>query len=134
MAAALAGCGSEDTNRKETVQVTGQVFIDGQPATAPINVMCHDVKGLDNKQPTISQAMTDEQGRFEISTYETGDGIPPGDYVLTFEWGEVNLVSMQYGGPDKLKGRYSDPQKSTFRFHVESGTPLDLGKLELVSK
>ena len=131
---AAAGCSSDDPSRKETVPVTGQVFIDGQPAPAPINVMCHDVKGIDKEQPTVSQAMTDNQGRFEISTYETGDGIPPGEYVLTFEWGEISLVSMQYGGPDKLKGRYSDPQKSPFRFRVESDKPLDLGRLELVTK
>jgi 5-hydroxyisourate hydrolase-like protein (transthyretin family) len=132
--AALAGCGSDDPSRKETVHVAGQVFIDGQPAPAPINVMCHDVKGLDKEHPTVSQAMTDNQGRFEISTYESGDGIPPGEYVLTFEWGAISLVSMQYGGPDKLEGRYSDPQKSPFRFQVESGKPLDLGRLELVSR
>lgn len=131
---ALSGCGSDEPYRKETVTVQGQVHVDGQPPDSPISVQCHDVNGLDQEHPTFSQAMTDTEGRFTISTYESGDGVPPGSYALTFEWGQLNLMSGQYGGPDKLKGRYSDPQTSPFRFQVESGEPLDLGRLELVTK
>jgi hypothetical protein len=49
-------------------------------------------------------------------------------------WGELNLFSMQYGGPDKLKGRYNDPKKSQIRCKVEKGKPADLGRIELSTK
>jgi hypothetical protein len=128
------GCGGSDAPyRKETFPVNGQVVVDGVPPSSPVSIVCHDVKGMDQQHPSVSQTMTGAEGRFEVSTYETGDGVPAGDYALTFEWGQINLVSMQYGGPDKLGGRYSDPTKSEFRFKVTDG-PVDLGRLELKTK
>jgi hypothetical protein len=130
----LAGCGGSDQPyRKPTVPVTGQVLVDGQPPSSPIKVMCHDEKGMDQEHPSVSWCMTGDDGKFALSTYEAGDGVPPGSYVLTFEWGQLNMFSMQYGGPDKLKGRYSDPKQSQVR--VTAGEePVDLGRIELTTK
>jgi hypothetical protein len=50
-------------------------------------------------------------------------------------WGEINLLSAQYGGPDKLNGRYADKEKSDVHFTVKPGDePLDLGRIELTTK
>ncbi|TXT37809.1 MAG: Uncharacterized protein FD138_560, partial [Planctomycetota bacterium] len=57
-----------------------------------------------------------------------------GDYALTFLWGEFNVISRSYGGPDKLKDRYKSPQESKVKFTAKKGTPLDLGKIELTTK
>jgi len=129
----LCSCGEKVPDRKETFPVTGEVYVDGQPA-AQLKVGCYDVNGIDSESPTVSSGMTDEQGKFEISTYASGDGVPEGEYVLTFLWGKLNLISKSYGGPDKLKGRYLDPQKSKHRFKVEAGKPTDLGRIELSTK
>ncbi|HID74375.1 MAG TPA: hypothetical protein EYP56_00055 [Planctomycetaceae bacterium] len=129
----LCGCGEEGKPRKKTYPVTGEVYVDGKPASQ-LAVRCVSVQGIDKENPTTSSAFTDENGKFEISTYETADGVPEGEYILTFEWGQWNLVSGQYGGPDKLKGRYKDPKKSTVRFKVEGGKPVDLGRIELSTK
>lgn len=131
-----AGCGKKDEPfRKETIPVTGQILVDGQPPGSPIQIACHDLNGMDQEHPSVSQANSDNDGKFEISTYETGDGVPPGDYALTFTWGEFNMVSMSFGGPDKLKKRYNDAEKSEVRFQVKSGDePLDLGTIELSTK
>ncbi|HUG93351.1 MAG TPA: hypothetical protein VML55_21100 [Planctomycetaceae bacterium] len=134
--ALLAGCGGPGgPHRKETFPVVGQVVVDGQPPASPVKVRLHDLQGMGGEHPTVSHAMTGDDGRFEISTYESGDGAPAGDYVLTFEWGRMNLMSMQYGGPDKLGGRYADPQKSKIRFSVtpDDGA-VDLGRIELTTK
>jgi hypothetical protein len=109
--------------------VTGVVVVDGQP-TAGLMVMCHDVKGLDTEHPTKSSAFTDENGRFEISTYEKADGVPEGEYMLTFAWCDFNAFSMGFG-PDKLNERYTDPETSEYRVTVEAGKPNDLGRIEL---
>ena len=133
----IAGCsGEEPPFRKETAGLTGQVFVDGEPVpvTAPLMVECHNVAGFDQEHPTVSSALTREDGKFEISTYESGDGVPPGEYVLTFMWGKMNLIAGSYGGPDQLKGKYSDPETSTFKVTVKSGEPADLGRIELVTK
>ena len=43
-----------------------------------------------------------------------------GEYTVTVEWPEKhNIISGQWEG-DRLKGRYSDPQKSTLKRRVEA--------------
>ena len=129
----FCSCSDKPPGRKETFPVTGEVYVDGQPAPQ-LQVTCHDVNGIDTENPTLSSAMTDQDGKFAISTYETGDGVPEGEYVLTFMWGKFNLLSKAYEGPDKLKGRYTDPAKSEHRFKVEPGKPTDLGRIELTTQ
>lgn len=132
----LSGCSKKDEPfRKETIPVTGQILVDGQPPGSPIQIFCHDLNGMDQEHPSVSQANSDNDGRFAIATYETGDGVPPGEYALTFSWGEFNMVSMSFGGTDKLNRRYNDVGQSEVRFEVKAGDkPLDLGTLELTTK
>jgi hypothetical protein len=132
----LPACGKDPQYSKATYPVTGLVTVDGAPPGSPVKVHCHSANGIDTKDPTLSSALTDNEGRFHLSTYETGDGVPEGDYLLTFEWGQMNLISMRYGGPDKLKGRYKDPQKSEHKFSVtaQQEGPLDLGTIPLTTK
>ncbi len=128
----LCSCNSRDPNWKETHPASGEVYVDGQPAEL-LRVRCTNVAGMDKENPTVSSATTDKEGKFEISTYEQADGLPEGEYVLTFMWGELNPIS-GYGGPDKLKKKYLDPKKSEHKFTVVAGEPTDLGRLDLKTK
>lgn len=129
------GCGGGDApSRKETFPVVGVVKIDGAAPGSEVQLTCHPAVGMDTSQPTISQSATDAEGKFSISTYVDGDGVPPGDYTLTFKWQEFNLFSREYSGADKLKNRYGDPAKSEFKFTVKPGEQLDLGVIELKTK
>ncbi len=127
----LGGCGRKGPPRKETFPVKGTLLIDGKPV-GNVAVRCVSVQKLDATTPP-SATFTRDDGTFEISTYEKSDGVPEGEYVLTFQWGEHNLISGTYAG-DKLGGRYADAKKSTNRFKVEKGKPVDLGKIELTTK
>ena len=129
----LCSCGEKEAFRKETSPVTGEVYVDGEPA-AKLQVKCHEVGGIDKEHATFSQAFTDEEGKFEIATYEAADGVPEGEYVLTFMWGQLNVLSGVYGRPDKLNDRYAEPSSSQQRFKVEKGKPTDLGRIELTTK
>lgn len=130
----IAGCGGDSPPpRKEVIPVSGVVLVDGQAPSSPLSVQCHPVAGMDAAMPTVSQTQTAADGSFKISTYESGDGVPEGEYILTFEWGEFNVMSAQYSG-DKFNGRYSDPKKSGFKVKAEKGKPVDLGKIELTTK
>jgi hypothetical protein len=126
-------CSKSDPNRKETFPVTGELYVDGQPAPL-VQISMHDKAGADTNQPTFSSTLSDQDGKFALSTYEEGDGAPPGDYVLTFTWQEFNVLSRGYSGPDKLNGKYSDPKKTPFEVKVEKGKPTDLGRIELKTK
>ncbi len=131
----LSSCTSkvEIPNRKQTFPVTGTLLVDGSPAE-DVQVTCNDVNGLDKENPTTSATNTGSDGTFKISTYMAGDGVPPGEYVLTFFWGQMNFFTKEYVGPDKLNDRYRDPKKAKVRFEVERGKPTDLGTIELTTK
>jgi hypothetical protein len=118
--------------RKATYPVTGTVLVDRQPVDQ-IAIRCISVAGIDQKDPTESATFTDAEGKFKISTYKSGDGVPVGSYVLTFQWGQWNLISRQYGG-DKFNGKYADTKTSTIKFDVKEGQPTDLGTIELTTK
>ncbi len=128
----FCSCAEEAPDRIETYPVIGEVYVDGQPA-ANVTITAHNVKGIDEKFPTASSGTTDQSGGFEMSTYKSGDGLPAGDYKLTFEWSEPLLMSGA-SSPDKLKGRYADPDKSTVHVSVEPDKPTDLGRIDLTTK
>jgi hypothetical protein len=89
---------------------------------------------MDTSKPSVSSTFTGDDGQFSISTYEKGDGVPEGEYILTFMWGKRNVITTSYGGPDKLKGKYSDPKKSGHKITVRAGEPTDLGRIDLKTK
>lgn len=131
----LAGCGRggpEGPPRVKTVPVTGQVNVDGKPQS----LLAVRAKPVSGETPTASipSAFTDENGRFSLSTYESGDGVPVGDYKLIFQWGQVNMMTGKYGG-DKFNGKYADPEKSEYSVKAtETSEPIDVGVVELSTK
>lgn len=132
---ALCSCADDEKPfRKEVVPVTGQIQVDGQPPGSQVQIQAHPVGTPDTEHPTFSSAVSDPDGKFAFSTYETGDGLPPGAYRLTVSWQELNRMSASFSGPDKLNGRYSKPEDSKFEVTVEAEKPVDLGVLELTTK
>ena len=129
----FCGCGGEEPFRKSTSPVKGKVTVDGVAPGAVIQIQCNPVGGLDPAHPTASSTETDPEGNFQIATYNSGDGVPAGEYTLTFAWQEFNLLSRQYSGPDKLNDRYSDPATSTIKLTVKEGEELDMGVIALTT-
>lgn len=136
MGAVLVGCSSNEHEyfAKPTTKVSGTVTVDGKPPGSPIVVKCHPEGGIDKEHPSITQGLTTPDGNFHFSTYEDGDGVPPGSYKITFFWGKFNAVSGSYGGPDKLKNRYSKPEKTPIELQVPDGEPIDMGTIALTTK
>ncbi|GIW94367.1 MAG: hypothetical protein KatS3mg110_2408 [Pirellulaceae bacterium] len=133
VALVAGGCSrSSGPPRQPTYPLTGVVTVDGQPAKE-VRVAVHPA-GATDPESAVATAFTDENGKFSLSTYESGDGVPEGEYVVTFMWGTINPFSFQYGPPDKLNGRYADPAKSQFRVKVEKGKPADMGTISLSTK
>lgn len=129
-----AGCdsGPKGPPRVETVPVTGVVLIDGQPQER-VAVRAVPVQG-ETPTATTPSAFTNAEGGFSLSTYESGDGVPVGEYKLTFQWGQINLLSGRYGG-DKFEGKYDNPDKSEYQITVTEGSePIDLGTIELTTR
>lgn len=127
------GCGKSGPPRKQVFKVTGKLVVDNEPPMSPIQIECHSLSPLDTKMPTVSLCDADPDGTFQISTYDAGDGVPPGEYVLTFSWRQFNVMSRNYAGPDRLKGKYSKKDGSQFKVTVVD-KPVDLGEIALTTK
>jgi hypothetical protein len=128
----LNACSSKPDYGKATFPVTGEVYVDGQPA-AVLSVTLNDVKGIDVAAPAIPTAVTTADGKFAVSTFEAADGAPAGDYVVTFVWGKMEGLSINTD-IDKLKGKYADPKRSQVKLTVTEGQPTDMGRIDLTTK
>jgi hypothetical protein len=130
----FTGCGPSGPQggpRVATTAINGIVHVDGSPAAFLRVVAVPD--GSTSSVPIESSALTTQDGTFSLSTYESGDGVPAGNYKLTFVWGEINLMNGQYSG-DQFNGKYADPAKSEHNLTVtDSDEPHDLGVIELSS-
>ena len=130
----ITGCGGDEPFRKPTSPVKGKITVDGQAPGSGIQIACHPVAGLDTVHPTVTTGECNPDGTFVLSTYQSGDGIPAGDYILLFTWQEFNVMARSYSGKDKLNGRYDDAVKSPFKITVKEGAENDLGIVELKTK
>ena len=116
-------------NAKPVIPVSGIVLVDGAPL-ANVQIRFHPAK-QDPKNATLTQATTDAEGRFKAFTYKVDDGVPPGDYTVTFN-DQSKRQPHERSSPDSFKGKYSDPNKSEIKLTVpENGKPIDMGKIEL---
>lgn len=131
----LSSCGDGiDRGSKPVFPVTGKVLVDGEAPGAVIQIAVHEQGGVDEEDPSVSSGHTETDGTFALNTYVAGDGVPEGEYTLTFTWKTFNAISMSYAGKDKLNGRYDDPETSDIKFTVDGSGPVDLGTIELTTK
>jgi hypothetical protein len=102
----FTGCGD---GRPERLPVMGQVLIDGQPLTFG-QVLFHSK----NHRPATGKIQSD--GRFELSTYERGDGCVVGSHHVTVDAGEnVSVTARKWHAPPK----YASPNGSGIVVDVE---------------
>jgi len=131
----LSGCAKDD-GRLKAYPVHGKVTVDGQPAKGVFVFL------TPAKQPAthaiIPMGVSDDQGEYWISTYDSGDGAPLGDYMVTSKWPKASgMQAVQSDSPDSLGDRYSDPAKSSIKLTVQEATqakPNEIAPLELTSK
>jgi hypothetical protein len=123
----VAGCGQKGTSqsvdqvlqasgksRANVIPLAGRITIDSQTPEASKSlhrrmiVLLFDQAKLDAPANSVPKTFCDPKGEFAFSSYDQGDGVAPGKYVLTVV--EFNFDKRSgYGGPDGLKNLYSDP-------------------------
>jgi len=154
LAAGMVGCGSAEKvkNRKPVFPVSGQFLFYGAPAGGAM-ISFHPLGDAGPGRAIPSQALSDTEGKFALTTYSTADGAPEGDYVVTIYWPAARLggeAAHDGNGaedgddaddgdgelpPDRLRGRFASPGGSKLRAHVDARpmtlAPLDLGASEL---
>jgi hypothetical protein len=122
---------SEALTRPVAVQmVQGSARWNGQPM-AGAKVELHPRPGSSlpaNVRPT---ALVDASGNYKLSTFETADGAPLGDYIATVVWTKPVVVRGEtHIGPNLIPVVFSQPQRSPLRITITDDTttlpPLDL--------
>jgi hypothetical protein len=87
----------------------------------------------DEKPFYVPRGTVDENGMFKISTYQSGDGAPPGEYKVSFTWvGSLEGVSEDEEDklPEKLPRKYTNPETSGITVTVKERDNL-LSPIEL---
>ncbi|MFM8476562.1 MAG: hypothetical protein ACKOEO_12295 [Planctomycetaceae bacterium] len=109
----VAGCETAPTDVPKVPlhPVTGTIHLDGKPI-AGARLALHAIQGA-KAQDITPTGVTDDNGQFQISTYQPMDGAPEGSWSVTVSWPEVlsGGSDPEYGRA-RLPVRYQDPEKS----------------------
>lgn len=126
---ALAGCGEKDKGWPKRYPVSGKVLVDGRAAVRATIAFHLLSPGPDGKSYGPS-TFTDDGGAFKLTTFEAGDGAPPGEYAVTGVANYVVKGGQDVPVPDLLNGKYADPKttplKVTVREEPNALAPFDL--------
>ena len=141
----ISGCsgssdGPQPEDPKAVVPLVGVVYCDGEPVEM-LGVLCIPADQVKDEEIDVdssceSSGITDANGKFAVSTYFSGDGAPPGDYVLVFRRPSGKFFSDKLDSKalQAFSRKYGNSSKSEFKVTLEAGKPVDMGKLELTSK
>ena len=117
---ALAGCGGSGPDRIPVFKTSGRITFKNQPANGAFLVLHPKNVAIPNAPRPTAHVKAD--GTFEPTTFDTADGAPAGEYVVTVEWRKlVNDRGEWVPGPNLLPAKYSDPAKSDVIVKIAAG-------------
>ena len=115
-----SGCSSErEAEHPQTAPVTGSVTYQGNPVLDGL-VTFHP-QGTGN--PALGNV--DENGNFELTTYEKGDGAVLGEHVVTVQVmpaAAVPGMEAETGGGISIPKKYNRPETSPLKVQIKAGT------------
>ena len=133
LVAMLPGC-TRSEYPNETYPVRGRIqTVDGTPAR-DVRVTLHSEKLISEGDPFRPSGMTNDQGIFKLTTYETHDGAPAGDYAITFRWATPQKSLLDPLPKDKLDNRFAMPTEKSLTCKVIVSDTQDLGTFEIDTK
>ena len=129
----LIGC-TRTEYPNTTYPVSGRVQTsDGKPA-AYVRVTLHSSKLVSEGDPFRPSAMTDDDGMFQLTTYETHDGAPAGSYAVTFRWAKPQKTLFDPIPKDKLRNRFALPTDTSLRCEITEAETQNIGIFKIDTK
>lgn len=128
----VAGCGDGKIGR---YPVNGSVNVDGKPAAGAVVFFC-PVGGPPELQKMRPMGIAGSDGKFQLTSIDKADGAPAGQYKVVMMWPAAAAPAQDGSvqmGPDRLRNRYMNPEKSQFTVEVTTGTN-EVPPFELKSK
>jgi hypothetical protein len=115
-------------------KVNGIVMVDGA-GTGGVILRYKPQSDIAEKREMFVRGFTVRsaaKGKFALKTYESGDGVPAGEYRLYCEYFPAEGDDPRRTAPeDVLGGQYAEDKQPAKTFTVSEGAPLDLGTIEL---
>lgn len=123
----LTGCGeAKKPGRVPVFPTAGSVAVKGKPE-ADVMLLFHPLG--DGLKDVRCYARSAADGSFKVSTYETGDGAPEGEFAVTMTWPTVSVEDGGFG-EDRWKGKFNNPQSTPFKATIK-GPQTELSKFEV---
>ena len=127
----LAGCGS---NLPQTVRVSGRVTFDGKAPPAAGSIYFLPVEAAEGfpSRPAIGEF--DASGQYRATTFEPGDGLMPGKYIMHIEcWQSPPNLE---GNPVKsfVPQKYQAANTSGFKVEITPKMRSQTVDLDVVTK
>lgn len=117
---ACSGCNSED--QFKAYPVSGQVTVKGKPAEGVQVSFFGTDEVLKSATAPFPKGVTDSDGNFKLTSYDSDDGAPAGNYVVTFVWPAVVADDPEVQDQvDRFRGRYASADKSTYQVEILAG-------------
>lgn len=115
----LASCAR--TKALPVYSVRGSVTFQKKPAGEAVVVLRPKSALAGNLLPHGEVA---HDGTFQISTYTKNDGAPAGEYAVTITWPQVkpDPAGGWMEGPDRLKGKFNDPNNAKWNVTIKEGS------------
>jgi hypothetical protein len=115
---AAIGCGRESGS--DSQPVSGEVIYDGKPAAGVMVFFMPSQGAKVPGAPANPHAVTDENGRFALSTFGESDGAPAGNYRVVLIWPKLSEETEE-SPPDRLFGWF-DARHTTLEVTVSPGS------------
>lgn len=128
---ALTGCWN---NLPQTIRVSGRVTFDGRPPPAIGTVYFLPIEAGEGFPSRPATGDFGPDGLFRATTFEPGDGLMPGKYLMAIEcWESPPNMS---GNPVKsyVPTKYQSPQASGFKLDITPTTKPQQVTLDVVTK
>lgn len=114
----LVGCGG-GSDRPDLVPVKGTVTLDGEPVEgATVYFSCPAA-------PRSASGVTDSNGNFTLTSYDSGDGAVPGEHVVT-------IIKVAASGQSNVLTQESAKEMMARNTGMMKGGDLSKAKPELV--
>jgi hypothetical protein len=115
MVVGIASCSPSHPERVPLFPATGTVLYEGQPAAGVELRFYPDPPRADGLTPV---ARTLEDGTFALTTYEEGDGAPPGHYSVGLRWPKIDPKIPSGPKLDRLNEQYRDSARTSWRVTI----------------
>jgi hypothetical protein len=117
------GCGkTQDPNRLPVFPTSGKVSLQGKVPAGAFLVL-HPKNATPATESVRPRAHVKQDGSFELSSYESNDGAPAGEYAVTVEWRQtIKFPNGDAGpGPNLVPRHYSRPETSPVTVNIAEG-------------